>query len=353
MMQPSLTSSGANMPRTLPGVSWVIALAAVLTAAPVHAQQPPAGNWGTDVRPQTTPQVPIPIPPLLAPTLKGPQVETGVSNTTPANTTIVTRPTTENRTGGQVTLSAQVSDESPLLDGGVVWRIYRDKPGTDGKLRLLSLHREASPQLRLDVGDYMINVAYGRANLTRRITVGAGKVVVEKFVINAGGLKVAAVLGSGDAIADNTVSYSVLSDERDQFGNRIPVLSSARPGVTVRLNAGLYQVQSTYGDANATVRGEVTVEPGKVTEATLIHSAAKATFRLVLRPGSDALSETQWHIVGAQGETVKESAGALPTHILAPGIYAVVAKRLGQSFRREFTLQAGETVSVEVVAQPQ
>ena len=147
--------------------------------------------------------------------------------------------------------------------------------------------------------------------------------------------------------------YTVLSDERDQFGNRIPVLSGARPGVTVRLNAGLYQVQSTYGDANATVRGEVTVEPGKVTEATLIDSAAKATFRLVLRPGSDALSDTQWSIVGSHGETVKESAGALPTHILAPGIYAVIAKRLGQSFRREFTLQAGEAVSVEVVAQPQ
>ncbi len=157
----------------------------------------------------------------------------------------------------------------------------------------------------------------------------------------------------GEAIADNAVVYSVLSDERDQFGNRITVLPSARPGATVRLNAGLYQVQSTYGDANAVVRGEVAVEPGKVTEATLVHSAARATFRLVTRPGSEALSDTQWSIVGSQGEVVKESAGALPTHILAPGIYAVVARRLGQSFRREFTVQAGETVSVELVAQPQ
>lgn len=342
------------MPRPLPSAARVIALAVAFAAAPLQAQQPPAGNWGTDVRPLPAPpqqgpaQPPIPIPPLSAPILKGPQVETG-----PANTTTVTRPTAENRTGGQVTLSAQISDDGATLDSGLVWRIYRDKPGADGKLRLLSLHRDPSPQLRLDVGDYMINVAYGRANLTRRITVPAGKVVAEKFVINAGGLKVAAVLASGDAIPDNAVSYTVLSDERDQFGNRIPVLSGAKPGVTVRLNAGLYQVHSTFGDANASVRGEVTVEPGKVTEATLIHSAAKATFRLVTRPGSEALSDTQWSIIGAQGESVKESAGALPTHILAPGIYAVVAKRLGQSFRREFTLQAGENVSVEVVAQPQ
>ena len=339
--------------RLWPERLWAGLLAIVLAAAPLHAQQPQPGAWGTDARPQTAPKTapvepPIPIPPLYAPPLKGPQVETG-----PANTTIVTRPTVDNRTGGQVTLSAQISDDGPMLESGLVWRIYRDKPGTDGKLRLLSLHRDATPQLRLDVGDYLINVAYGRANLTRRITVGAGKVVAEKFVVNAGGLKIAAVLASGEAVPDNTIHYTVLSDERDQFGNRIPVLSGARPGTTVRLNAGLYQVQSTYGDANATVRGEVTVEPGKVTEATLIHSAAKATFRLVTRPGSEALSDTQWSIVGAQGETVKESAGALPTHILAPGIYAVIAKRLGQSFRREFTLQAGEAVSVEVVAQPQ
>lgn len=316
---------------------------------PVHGQQPqmPPGGWGTNVRPQpTTPAPSIPNAPNVPP-FKGTTIET------PANTTIVARPSSENRTGGQVTLSAKVTEDGADIEHGAVWRIYRDKPGPDGKLRMLSQHRDATPILRLDVGDYFVHVAYGRANLTRKITVAAGKTVNEKFVINAGGLKIAAVLASGETVPDNTVVYSVLSDERDQFGNRITVLSGARPGTTVRLNAGLYQVQSTYGDANAIVRGEVAVEPGKVTEATLVHSAARATFRLVTRPGSEALSDTQWSIVGGHGETVKESAGAFPTHILAPGIYAVVAKRLGQSFRREFTVQAGETVSVELVAQPQ
>jgi hypothetical protein len=311
------------------------------SAGPQAPGQP--GAWGANVRPQVPAQ---PAQPTVPP-FKGTNIET------PANTTIISRPSTESRTGGQVTLSAKVTEDGTDIETGVIWRIYRDKPGADGKLRLLSQHRDAAPQLRLDVGDYLVHVAYGRASLTRKITVAAGKAVNEKFVINAGGLKVAAVLASGEAVPDNAVVYSVLSDERDQFGNRITVLSGARPGVTMRLNAGLYQVQSTYGDANAVVRGEVAVEPGKVTEATLVHSAARATFRLVMRPGSEALADTQWSIVGSQGETVKESAGALPTHVLAPGIYAVVAKRFGQSFRREFTVQAGETVNVEIVAQQQ
>ncbi len=331
------------MRRTL---ALLLALSGLATF-PAYGQQPqaPPSGWGPNVRPQ--PATPAQPATPTVPPFKGTTIET------PANTTIIARPSSENRTGGQVTLSAKVTEDGVDIEQGVIWRIYRDKPGPDGKLRLLSLHRDAAPILRLDVGDYLINVAYGRANLTRKVTVAAGKAVTEKFVINAGGLKVAAVLATGEALADNSVVYSVLSDERDQFGNRVTVLSGARPGTTVRLNAGLYQVQSTYGDANAIVRGEVAVEPGKVTEATLVHSAARATFRLVTRPGSEALSDTQWSIVGSHGETVKESAGAFPTHILAPGIYAVVAKRLGQSFRREFTVQAGETVSVELVAQPQ
>ena len=42
----------------------------------------------------------------------------------------------------------------------------------------------------------------------------------------------------------------------------------------VRLNAGIYRIVSTYGDANATVEADVTVEAGKLSEASVTHSAA-------------------------------------------------------------------------------
>ena len=58
----------------------------------------------------------------------------------------------------------------------------------------------------------------------------------------------------------------------------------------------------------------MTVEAGKLTEATLSHAAAKVTFKLVARPGGDAIADTQWSLANAQGEIVKESVGALPTH---------------------------------------
>ena len=93
----------------------------------------------------------------------------------------------------------------------------------------------------------------------------------------------------------------------------------------------------------------MTVEAGKLTEATLTHAAAKVTFKLVARAGGDAIADTQWTIANALGETVKESVGALPTHVLAPGAYTVSAKNAGEVFQRKFTVQAGDAVQVEVL----
>ena len=116
-----------------------------------------------------------------------------------------------------------------------------------------------------------------------------------------------------------------------------------------RLNAGVYNIVSTYGDANAIARVDVAVEAGKLTEATLTHQAAKVTLKLVTRPGGEAISDTQWMIMTPQGEMVKESVGALPTHVLAPGAYTATAKNGGLAFQRDFTVQQGQAVQVEVL----
>ncbi len=42
-------------------------------------------------------------------------------------------------------------------------------------------------------------------------------------------------------------------------------------------------------------------------------------------------------------QVVKHSVGALPTHILAPGTYTIIAKSGARTFKRDFTLANGET----------
>jgi hypothetical protein len=265
---------------------------------------------------------------------------------------------------GQVKFKAMLTDDQSI-DQGLVWRVFAASPAGglggppvsgkavdgDSRVRLVATQRETSPQLRLPIGEYVVHVGFGRASLTRRITVKGGDNPLEKFVLNAGGMRLVAFVGKQETPAANTISYDIFSDERDQFGQRTKVLAGARPGLIIRLNSGIYHLVSTYGDANATVQLDVTVEPGKLTEATIAHAAGKATFKLVTRVGGEAVTDTQWSITTPQGEPVKDSVGALPTHTLSPGTYLVTAKQGGKAYRREFTVNHGGMTQVEVMRQ--
>ena len=273
----------------------------------------------------------------------------------PSNTTVVPRSATEtkgNPSFGEVTLVAFLTDEGQRIDQGLVWRAFQEQPGAPAtKPKIMGTWRDASPSVRLPPGQYIVNVAFGRAHMTRRITIQAGAPAQARFVLNVGGLRVSALVGKGEPAPERAVSYDIFSGETDQLGNRANVMDGVRPGLIVRLNAGLYHVVSTYGDANATVRANINVEAGKLTEATLSHAGARVTFKLVTRAGGEAQADAQWGVLNAQGELIKESVGALPTHILGPGSYVVTAKHSGRSFRRDFTVRAGEAAQIEVVMQ--
>lgn len=328
--------------RHIPAVALAVALAWVGFIAAPHAQQ------------------------AAAPPRQPPAEARGAAPAQPGNLTVLQRsaaPDAKASDGkasdgkapagatSQVTVSAYLVEDGQRIDQGLAWRVFREKAASDGKNALVAQHRDAAPVLKLPPGDYLVNVAFGRAHLTRRITVQAGAPSAERFVLNAGGLRVAAVANNSEPLPASAVSFEIYSDERDQSGNRTRILGGGKPGLIVRLNSGIYQIVSTYGDANAVVRADVTVETGKLTEVTVSHAVAKVTFKLVVQAGGDALADTHWSLVNLRGTVVKESVGALPTHLLAPGTYSVNAKSGGRVFRRDFNVQAGQAAQVEVVMQ--
>jgi hypothetical protein len=248
-----------------------------------------------------------------------------------------------------VTFRALLTETGPKVESGLVWRVFSLEPAPNGTRKLISTHREANPTAALPPGEYLVNAAYGLSNLTKKVRVESGRSLKETFVLNAGGLKLDAVLADGQPLPAGSVHFDILSDEEDQFGHRRTILGNAKPGVVIRLNAGAYHIVSLYGRANATVRADVTVEPGKITDATIKHAAAPVTFRLVQKAGGEALADTKWTILTPTGDVVKEVAGALPTNILAAGNYAVVANHNGESYTSRFTVATGEAKQIEVV----
>lgn len=250
-----------------------------------------------------------------------------------------------------ITFAAHLSEGSPPMHAEVTWRVFEGKAGQDGQYALLHTTKDPSPTIQLRPGEYLVNVAYGKSNLTRKIAVWPGKPATEEFVLNAGGLRLYATLAGGPILAEHLLKFEVLTDAQDQFGNRQKVLDNIRPGVVIRLNSGLYHIVSTYGDGNSVIASDVVVEPGRITEAVIDHDAGKVTLKLVQREGGEAVADTRWIISSAGGEVVKESAGAFPTHILAAGEYIARAINGDREYVGSFQVNAGETKLIEVVMQ--
>ena len=312
---------------------------------------PPDGGAGWQFGTQIERQAPAkPTPPRAAPT-----------PASPFNTTVVPRTPAEPRpaaapTVAELQLEAFLTDDGQRIEQGVAWHVFQE-PATGletpgAKPQAAGSFKEARPALKLAPGNYIVTLTFGRAHLTRKLALRAGPNPPERFVLNAGGLRVAALLASGDPVPEVTFGYDIFAGDPDQTGGRNKVMGDAKPGLIIRLNAGIYRIVSTYGDANSIVRADVTVEAGKLTEATITHLAAKVTFKLVSKAGGDALADTHWTIQTAQGEKVREGPGALPSHTLAAGTYEVIAKHGDKAYKRGFSIDAGDPVQVEIVISP-
>lgn len=253
---------------------------------------------------------------------------------------------------GRVSFEARLIAEGPPIDRDVVWRIFQRSSPLSETPALIAELSSARPSIALKPGTYFVNAAHGRANLTRPITVLARGRSVEPFILNAGGLR-ASVTIAGDLAVPRTqaVAIDIFSDEADQSGERPRVVSGGRPGQVIRLNAGIYHIESRIGRGNAIVRAQVPVEAGKVTAVQIVHEAAIVAFKLVTTRGGEALAATRWTVLSNTGEVVLETVGAIPTHVLAPGQYIANAQSGGRRYRRDFTVSTGQNATVEIVAQ--
>lgn len=261
-------------------------------------------------------------------------------------------PTTEGRLAssgeGQVTLTAKLTDDSPDLTRGLVWRIFKPEPGDDGKLPLVASGQGGTGTFGLEPGSYLVHAAFGRAGATKRITVGREQ-RTESFVLDAGGLKLDAAISGGYPIPPSKLRFSIYDAEEDSDGERALIIPNVSPNTVVGLNAGTYHVVSTFGTVNAVIRSDIRVEAGKLTEATVEHRAAQLTIKLVREAGGEAIADTSWSILTASGDIVRETVGAYATMVLAEGEYAIIAKNRDRIYQRDLTVEAGPSKEIEVV----
>jgi len=246
-----------------------------------------------------------------------------------------------------VTLVATITDGGAAIPDGLVWRVFETHTDASGELALAAKSDEATAHLELVPGNYVVHVAYGRAQTTDTITVVDGD-NEKALVLDAGAIRLNAQVAGDIQIPINLLRFDIYTAGSDS--ERTLVAQNLAPSDIVTLNAGTYHIISYFGDVNAVVRADLRVEPGQLTDATLYHKASQVSFKLVSEPGGEAIADVEWTVKTQDGQTVFSNIGAFPSTVLSEGDYLVLAKRgEGVPYTREFQVQPGAGEEIEVL----
>ena len=328
------------------------ALVAVLVPgipAPVSAQ------LFTD-RPPPVPPASVPEPtggamslappsgPASAPSLPAPLTQPSIAAIPP----VIATPGTSTAGQAVLSLTARYGKDLPVINSGLVWRVFSDRPDETGTFKLIREERGATPNIVLPPGSYVVHVALGLVSAVRPVTLKS-ETARESFLLPAGGLRIEGRVGTSK-IPQNQISFSIYKGSQFEVGERAPLVPSVSAGDVALLPEGTYYIISNYGDANSVVRSDIRVQAGKLTDVIITHRAAVITLKLVSDKGGEALANTAWSVITPGGDVIKESIGAFPRVVLSEGEYRAIAKNEGKVFERPFNVVNGVDGEVEVVA---
>ena len=247
-----------------------------------------------------------------------------------------------------LSLSARYGSDLPPINGGLIWRVFSDRPDETGAFKLIREDRTASPNIVLPPGNYVVHVAFGLVSAVRAVNLKA-ETDRESFLLPAGGLRIEGRVGTSK-IPQNQISFAIYKGSQFDSGDHAPLLSNVAAGDVVLLPEGAYYIVSNYGDVNSIVRSDIRVQTGKLTDVTITHRAAVITLKLVSEQGGEALANTAWSVLTPGGDVIKESTGAFPRVVLSEGDYRAIARNEGKVYERAFNVVNGVDGEVEVVA---
>lgn len=251
----------------------------------------------------------------------------------------------------QLILHARLKNSNEDIAKGLIWRVYAPILGVDEKLPLIAIHEGGSARFNLEPGSYLVHVSFGHVGAAQHVNLENGQNLVKNFILDAGGIIFNATLLNG-TINEKELRFTIYEDEKENDETGV-ILSNIRAQSIVRLKAGRYHVDSHYGSINATVRSDVQVDAGKITEVTLEHQAAQIILKLVRQEGGEALADTSWSITNDSGDIVYETVGAYVSLVLAEGEYIAIAKNQDKIYQKAFSVVSGHDEEISVVANAQ
>lgn len=253
--------------------------------------------------------------------------------------------------GGQqvaLYLAARFGPDMPIIPGGLIWRIYSDKPDAAGAFRAVKEEKMSAPTLVLPAGGYVVHATFGQASVHKHITLRS-ETVREILDLPAGGIRIEGRVGDVK-IPHGQITFDIFKGSQFEVGDKRPLSQGVMTGDVMVVSEGTYTIVSNYGDGNAVVRSDIRVRPGQLTDVTVTHRAAVITLKLLASSSGEALANTAWSVLTPGGDVIKESIGAFPRVILAEGEYKAIARNEGKVFERDFKVVTGVDSEIAVLA---
>jgi len=146
-----------------------------------------------------------PSGPASIPSLPAPLTQPSIAIVPPT----AASPSTSTAGQAVLALTARYGKDLPVINSGLVWRVFSDRPDETGTFKMIREDHSPTPNIVLPPGNYVVHVVLGLVSAVRAVSLKA-ETDRESFVLPAGGLRI------DEPAADLAVATALASSLRER-----------------------------------------------------------------------------------------------------------------------------------------
>jgi Ca-activated chloride channel family protein len=256
---------------------------------------------------------------------------------------------------GLAVFDATYDEAGQPVKDGMRWDVYSADKDLDGKRAHIAGTYDTQGRFTLPAAKYLVVAKRGNAILSRELEIAAGKRNEELFVMNAGLVKLSAVLTNGKDVLGKGMRWDVYSIDKDLEGKRKHYAGTYDAAPIFTFNEGKYLVVAKSG--SAVREEEIEIKAGKRAEPVLDLNAGIVKLIAKASTGNEVSSGVRWDVYSAEKDlegkrqTIVGSYDAAPIFTLGSGKYLVVVKVGEATSDYELDVQPGDSKQVDVSMQ--
>jgi len=255
-----------------------------------------------------------------------------------------------NLNAGFLKLFARPAIGAEILQDKVHYAIYKGAVSLEGNRQKIAQLTQSLPALWLSAGNYFVTATYGLVSASIEVKITANRRTEKTIIVNAGALRLSSKVEGFSENLTSQILYVIYEAKADTEGNYREVFSTAQAEGIVRVPPGEYLIEGHWGKTNARVPMSVVVRAGEPTNATAVHRAGRARFKLKSVSGGTPTGRPFWTFYDISGAEIGRNVKPSPERIFAAGRYIVVVRYQDQRFRAEFSIKSGDEKRIDIVA---